>query len=221
MADLKDIQGIIWDLDNTLYRFNDLFVHACNVAAARTICTLVDNFTYEEALAEAEKSYEEHGYSGHAFVTRHGVPYHDYHFPFHEAIDEKILDRNDDMLSALADLNLPHVIVTNASRHWAEKSLLHLGMKDFFPDENIIALEDTDFEPKARSVLPFEMARDKLRTDPAGTLVIEDTVRNLRVPKQMGFRTALVHHGKTPDVSEDFIDLEFPDTLSVLEALRA
>jgi putative hydrolase of the HAD superfamily len=215
------VKGVIWDLDNTLYRFDSVFEDACNRAAARTICTLVDGLSFDDAFKVAETSYAQHGYSGKALITQYGIDYRDYHFSFHEEIDEKILTRNDAMLQALADLNKPQVIVTNASRHWVEKALAHLGLRDFFTDENIIALGDSDFEPKAYSRRPFDMARNRLSLPIENIIVVEDMAKNLKVPKEMGFTTALIHHGRTPVEQYDYIDLEFPDTLSLLEKLNA
>ncbi|MCB1531096.1 MAG: HAD family hydrolase [Rhodospirillales bacterium] len=218
---MKHIKAIIWDLDNTLYRFDEMFVRACNVAAARTICTLVDDFTFEEALVLAEKSYEQHGYSGYCFIEDKNVEYSDYHFPFHDAMDEKILGRNEDMCAGLEQLNLPQAIVTNASRGWAQRALSHLGLKEWFPDEVIFALEDADFQPKSRSTRPFELAREKLGQRAEDILVVEDSLRNLTVPKDMGFQTAFIHHGSNIKHIPDFVDYAFPDTVALLKELAA
>lgn len=219
--DFSAIRGVIWDLDNTLYRFDAMFEEACNRAAAKTICDMVEGLTYEEAFAAAEESYNTHGYSGKALIARYNLAYSDYHFPYHETIDETILQKNDDMLRALAALDRPQVIVTNASRHWAEKVLAHLGMKQFFPDTHIISLEDSEFEAKAHSPRPFVMAQDILGCLPQNIVVVEDTVKNLSVPKSMGFYTALIHHGRAPGERHDFIDAEFSDTLELLKSLGA
>jgi len=213
------IKGIIWDLDNTLYRFDQAFINACNHAAAKTICTLIPDLSFDQALDQAEKSYQEHGFSGHSFVNHYGGNYQDYHFTFHETIDEKILQHNEEMNRLMADLNLPHAIITNASRHWAHRALNHLGLRDFFPDDHIIPLEDSAFEPKARSRKPFEMACAKLNLKTADVLMVEDTARNLKVAKDMGMTTVLIHHGHKPEAEQDFIDLEFSDTVSLMRAL--
>lgn len=216
----SSIRGIIWDLDNTLYRFDAVFEEACNRAAAKTICDMVEGLSFEDSFAAAEESYNTHGYSGKALIARYNLAYSDYHFPYHEAIDETILQKNDAMLRALAALGRPQVIVTNASRHWAQRVLVHLGMKEFFPDTHIIALEDSDFEAKAYSPRPFSMAQDIIGCMPQHILVVEDTVRNLSVPKDMGFHTALIHHGRVPKERHAFIDMEYPDTLALLENLN-
>ncbi len=219
--DASSVRGIIWDLDNTLYRFDTIFEEACNRAAAQTICKMVAGLTYDEAFSSAVESYAQHGYSGKSLIAQYNLEYRDYHFPYHESIDETILAHNDNMNRALGALGLPQVIVTNASRYWAEKVLTHLGMKKFFPDTHILPLEDSDFEAKAHSPCPFAMAQSIIGFLPQNILVVEDTVRNLSVPKSMGFQTALIHHGHVPDERHEFIDEEYSDTLELLKTLGA
>lgn len=217
------IEAIIWDLDNTLYRFDKMFEEACNRAAAKTICALVGGDLDEEEIFQvAERSYAQHGYSGKALIAHYGLEYRDYHFPFHETIDEKILHRNDDMIDALRDVSVPQAIVTNASRHWAQRALDHLGLREFFPDHLIVPIEDTDFEAKAYSRRPFELACERMGAAyNTRVLVAEDMAPNLKIPKEMGMQTALIHHGRVPLTQHDYIDAEFPDTLALLKAIAA
>ena len=121
------------------------------MAAAKAVTTFFPDMSYETALDIAKKSHDEHGYSAHLFIRDHGLDYPAYHEEFHHHVDEKIIARNDAMIGALGRLALPHVIVTHASREWAERVLGHLGLIDFFPAEKIIALEDTEFAAKSKS----------------------------------------------------------------------
>ena len=219
--DSSSIRAVIWDLDNTLYRFDTIFEDACNRAAAKTICNMVPDLTFDDAFSAAVESYAIHGYSGKALIARYNLSYDAYHYPYHEAIDETMIARNDAMISGLFALDRPQAIITNASRHWAERALRHLGMKEFFPDDFIFALEDSEFEAKSHSPRSFTMAQNKLGIAPHETLVVEDTVNNLKVPKGMGFQTALIHHGRAPAQRHSFIDREYPDTLELLRALGA
>jgi putative hydrolase of the HAD superfamily len=218
---MKNIKAIIWDLDNTLYRFDKVFEEACNRAAAKTICALVGGLDEEETFRVAEESYAVHGYSGKALIAQYGLDYRDYHFPFHESIDEKILQVNAAMQDALRTIDLPQVIVTNASRGWAHRALDHLGLRPFFPDDMIIPIEDVDFAPKAYSRIPFDLALEKLGVSADVTLMADDMPRNLKIPKEMGMYTALIHHGRVPDESYDYIDMECADTLTLLDRLKA
>ncbi len=216
---LSHVQGMIWDLDNTLYRFDKAFEQACNIAAARTVQKLIPSITYEEALATAEQSYAEHGYSGKKLVEQYGIVYSDYHFLYHDTIDETILEKNDAILMALEEIDLPNVLITHASRRWAERTVRHLSMEAYFPSNRIIALEDTNFEGKAYSREPFIKGLELLNLPPEKTLVVEDTAKNLIRPKEMGMTTVLIHHGNPPQTGDDYIDFSYPDTLEFLGTL--
>jgi putative hydrolase of the HAD superfamily len=216
---LSHIKGLIWDLDNTLYRFDQAFEKACNIAAARTVQQLMPNVTFEEAFAAAEKSYIEHGYSGQALIEQYGIAYSDYHYLYHDTIDESIIEKNEAILMALADIALPNILITHASRRWAEKTLRHLSMDTYFPSEKIIALEDTNFEGKAYSAAPFIKGLELLNLPPENVLVVEDTVKNLVRPKEMGMTTVLIHHGADDRLSHDHVDFAYPDTLEFLGTL--
>lgn len=216
---LSHIKGLIWDLDNTLYRFDQAFEKACNIAAARTVQQLIPSITFEEAFAAAEKSYLEHGYSGQVLIEQYGITYSDYHYLYHDTIDETIIEKNEAILMALGDIDLPNILVTHASRRWAEKTLRHLSMDAYFPCDKIIALEDTDFQGKAYSAAPFIKGMELLNLPPESVLVVEDTAKNLLRPKEMGMTTVLIHHGKNNHLGLDHVDHAFSDTLEFLGTL--
>lgn len=216
---LSHIKGLIWDLDNTLYRFDQAFEKACNIAAARTVQQLMPSVTFEEAFAAAEKSYLEHGHSGKMLIEQYGIAYSDYHYLYHDTIDESIIERNEAILMALGDIDLPNILITHASRRWAEKALRHLSMDDYFPCDKIIALEDTEFQGKAYSAAPFIKGMEILNLPPENVLVVEDTAKNLVRPKEMGMTTVLIHHGKSNHLGLDYIDHAYPDTLEFLGTL--
>lgn len=201
-----DIRGIIWDLDGTLYRYNDLFIKACNIAAARAAQSLGVNISYEESVALAVRSENEHGYSLHGFIHELGLSYDRLHHPFHEFIDENLIEKNEVFVKALERLNLPQVLLTNASRGWANRTLTHLGMKHLFPDNHIIAMEDVNYTPKARGPAGFEKAMEVLALPPGQVAVVDDLPRNLVIPKSMGIRTVFITHGCSvnEDVSADW-----------------
>lgn len=216
---LSQMRGLLWDLDNTLYRFDQAFERACSIAAARAAHKLLPHLNYEDLLDVAEKSYEQHGYCGKVLVEQFGLVYADYHYLYHDTIDESIVERNEAVNVALGDIDLPHVLVTHASRRWAARAIRHLSMQDYFPDNRIIALEDTDFQGKAYSRAPFVKAMELLNLPPEHMLVVEDTAKNLIRPKEMGMTTVLIHHGRPPAGDTDHIDFSYPDTLEFLGTL--
>jgi len=131
------------------------------------------------------------------------------HFDFHDFIDEKIIRKSVELIELFESAPLEHVLLTHASRGWAARALEHLGLKKFFPDEQIIPAEDTDFLRKSGSRVPFEKALSLLKTPPKETIVIEDIADNLRIPHEMGMGTILVHYGRPPKPMPDHVWRDF------------
>lgn len=219
-ADLSHIRGIIWDLDGTLYRYEAVFVEACNIAAARTAIDLGLRMELDEAIKLAGRSYDEHGSSFKFFADR-GIRYEDFHIPFHKTVDTSILSKNNDMKIALETLPIPMIVLTNASRDWARRTLDHLEYGHIFGDGKLLALEDVDYVSKAAGRKGFEKALASLNVRAEETLMVEDLPKNLLHAKDMGMTTALVHHGQLPDNGIDHVDSFFQDTLELVRALHS
>jgi putative hydrolase of the HAD superfamily len=49
--------------------------------------------------------------------------------------------------------------------------------------------------------------------------MVEDTIDNLRIPKDMGMATIYLHHGRTGDALPDFVDACFTDVREMMETL--
>ena len=221
IAALSHIQGVIWDLDGTLYRYEQVFLAACNIAAARTAIDLGLDMEFDDAVKLAEQSYNDQGSSFKLFAER-GIRYEDFHLPYHRAVDTTILEKNQEMRLALEQIGIPMVILTNASRDWALRTLTHLDLDKIFPPENLLALEDVNYEAKSNSARGFETALKTLGKDVGTILMVEDLPRNLVIAKNMGMTTALVHHGRPGDaVRETHIDLFYDNTLDLARDLAA
>lgn len=218
-TDLSHIRGIIWDLDGTLYRYEAVFIESCNIAAARTAIDLGLKMELGEAIALAARSYREHG-SSFKFFARHGIRYEDFHVPYHQAVDTTILAKNQEMKIALELLPVPMIILTNASRDWAKRTLDHLEYDHIFGDGRLLALEDVEFQAKSVGRKGFEKALSTLGVKAEETLMVEDLAANLIHAKDMGMTTALVHHGKLPDKRVECVDAFFHDTLELVRVLQ-
>lgn len=215
--DLSHIKGVIWDLDNTLYRYDDAFIRACNIAAANQAIAMGLDLPFDQALTMATESEKIFGSSFRLFADR-GLQYRDFHFPYHDAVDTTAVARNRDIKTALDSLSLPMVILTNASRGWARRTVAHIELDHIFDDAKIIALEDVDFKAKAHYPNGFERALSLLGTEASKTLMVEDLARNLPVAKRLGLTTALVHHTQRPDDS-GHVDMVFETTMALTRHL--
>ena len=218
--DVAGIRGVIWDLDNTLYQFTEEFYKACTTAAAQAAQEMGINLSYEDTLRLAERSEKEYGYSMHGYVTDHGLSYASLHFPFHQKIDEKVIDKILGVKEGLQKLKLPQVILTNASRCWANRVLEYIEIKHLFPDEKIIPMEDVDFEPKSRTSKGFKKGCKILGLSPEDVLMVDDLDRNLLRANDLGMHTAYICYDDPMTELPDFIDAQFRNVLDVLKALK-
>ena len=169
-------------------------------------------------MALAAASEKEHGNSFKNFAA-HGLMYEDFHHPFHKTIDETILDKNREMVFLLEKLSLPMVILTNASRHWAERTIAHIELSHLFPPAKILGLEDANYESKAYSTSGFKKAASVLDiAHYKDILMVEDLPRNLMKAKELGMTTAFVRHGRA-DGDMDHADHVFDDTVQLVQTL--
>jgi putative hydrolase of the HAD superfamily len=202
----RDISGVLWDLDNTLYRLDTMIEHAFNHAVARAALSLGVALPLDEAVTMAHQSYVDHGFSGYRFLQDYGLNRLDLHHRFHEYIDETVIAKNHETRDLFASVQTDHALITHGSRVWALKVLEHLELQPWFPDPRVFAYENYDFESKAKSRKPFEMALSSINKNPEAVVMVEDTLDNLRIPHEMGMTTIFLHHGRDPGELPDFVD---------------
>lgn len=220
MFNPNNIEGIIWDLDNTLYRFTDNFRRHCNEVAAQLAVQMGLPMSEAEAFDLAEKSESRYGYSIHYFVKDYGCSYRDMHGPFHDLVGVEHIEMIEGMREKLTALPHPQAILTNASKGWARRALTHAGLKDLFPDDKIIAVEDADFEAKSISDKGFKLAVETLNLCPTKIMMVDDMTRNLKIPHEMGMQTAHVHYDKKNNITEPHVHTQFETAIDCAQSLN-
>lgn len=216
---LKNVKGIIWDLDNTLYPSNERMEFSFNEAIARAAVASGVTMTYEEALESAQDSWARHGYSGYVFVREHGLCSKDLHFKFHEFLDEKAIEKCEETLRHFAALDVRHIILTHSHRSWAQRVLDHMGLRQWFQDHHVFGLEDYDFRHKHESTTPFDRALAQLELPPEQVVMVEDLLPNLRIPRDMGMMTTYIARGRTREGLPGYVQMVYDDTPSFLADL--
>lgn len=213
---LNGLKGIIWDLDNTLYRLDDTMTHAFHTAIARAVEDAGVELDLETTIRLARKSFEDHGYSGRVFVKDYGVDDEWLHHKFHGYIDETLIVKSLETIDMFHRVGLKHALVTHGSAEWAKRVLKHLGLAPWFRDECVLGLEDYRFEKKSDSALSFSQALKMLDLDAEEAIFVEDTPRNLSIPHRMGMGTVLIHYGARTEILPDFIDADYNNALDLL-----
>ncbi len=219
MTSLKNINGVIWDLDNTLYRFDDTFLHVCNRAAAQTMLELGLQNTEDEAFRMALNSYHQCGNSFRVFMEM-GFDYTQIHHAYHDRVSHDAIILIHELSETMESLPQKMVVLTNASRPWAQKILLKTKLDSVFRDHNIVALEDVAFKAKSQGADGFLLAKDRggmAKLENEEIIVVEDIAHNLIHAKNIRMATALVHR---PKANDDHIDHHFEEVMDLCKFLK-
>lgn len=214
--DLSAIKGILWDLDNTLYPSTQAVYDCFNRAIAQAAIDYGVELSIEEASMLALRSFQENRYSGLVFIEKYNVPFAQLHLMTDTYLDHSVVGICAETENIFSKTVHDHALITHASRNWAINVLERLGLKKWFPDEQVFAFENYDFQSKAKSRKPFELALSSINRNPQDVMMVEDTVENLRVPHEMGMKTVLVHHGQIPDDLPDYVDIHCKDARTLL-----
>src|SRR5204862_8178348 len=96
---------------------------------------------------------------------------------------ERFVSRGEELLTALATIEIPRVVFTKAPRRYARRVIEYLGLDEQF--HQVIDLEFHNYHGK-----PFREAYERvvehLGVRAEECVLVEDTLRNLRIAKEMG-----------------------------------
>lgn len=188
---------VLFDLDNTLYPPEcGLLQHLDDRINAFVSARL--GLPLEETKLLRRRYIQEYGTTLHGLQAEQGVPPSAYLSAVHDAVElERFLTRDEELLAALAAIEIDKVVFTNAPRAYARRVIECLGLDEHF--RLVIDLEFHDYNGK-----PFREAYERvvahLDVDPVECVLVEDTLRNLRAAKELGMVTVLV--GGEADIPE-------------------
>jgi len=212
--------GMIWDLDNTLYRLDEALKTAFDHAFAKAVISAGVPLDMMEAVRMARASYEAYGYSGQVFIDQYGLDRAQLHYEYHDMVSERVIEASLETIGLMEALPHRHALVTHGSRDWAKRVLNHLQLSSFYPEDRIFALEDYNFEQKHVSRRSFQVAMERLELPASEIIVVEDTLKNLELPAAMGMTTVLIHHGQKPETLPAYIDFNFNNTVEMLGTIH-
>lgn len=92
------------------------------------------------------------------------------------------------------DVKAKHVILTHNSTGRAREIMHRLGLSRFFPEGSIVSIQDDGIPPKHAGTKAFEAVLLRYGFEAADTIMIEDTVANLKHPKAMGMQTVFISY---------------------------
>lgn len=215
------IDGVIWDLDRTIYNPRSGFYPDCDLAAAKAALQLGYDKGQDLAMAVATRSWEEYGVPYELFIKEHKFDRNAMIDKWYENIDSSLITEchNPDFVSQMSKSTKQHAILTRSSTRWAHYILdLLAGYKDFFQDAYIIGSEKINYAEKHNSLVPFQYMSRLMNIPLSKLAMVEDTSKNLKIPQQVGMKTVFITNGK--DIQSDYAQISFEKPCQVIEAIN-
>jgi len=191
--------NMIHDLDEMLYPAypgaHDIMGNA-GAAAAIEDCGVALAFAAARALID--RSYAERIDWRDLLVEEHGVDADHLHAAYHKRLDHRLITPYPNLSQYFEALGAQasHVMLTHSAAEWAVRTVDHISLRPWFPDERILSWEKYKAH-KGVSTRGFEMALEKLGgVDPRDAVFGDDSLRNLATAKAMGLTTVWTSHGQ-------------------------
>lgn len=218
----KNIKAIIWDLDGTLYQFNDVHTYECNAGAAKAAIAMGAGIEFDEACALAQEGFLKYHNGFQIFQEKFGLDAHEFQQRHMSAVDIHAVH-----LCELLPVLLPtikgvtHAVFTHGSKMWAGRILAKVGIRDVFND-NVFGLECVHYNKKNETAKGFEMILDKLGVKPEEAIMVEDSRANLVYPKKIGMTTVFISSGRNAlyGSNDDVADYVFDWSADFLTAFK-
>jgi putative hydrolase of the HAD superfamily len=204
--DFAQVETWVFDLDNTLYPHHVNLWQQVDERIRDYIAGFL-KISHDDAFRLQKDYYKRYGTSMRGLMTEHGMKPDDF-LDFVHQVDHSPLEPNPALGSAIEKLQGRKLILTNGTRHHAEKVLARLELETHFDDVfDIIAAE---LEPKP-SALTYERFLKAHGVDATRSAMFEDLARNLAVPHALGMTTVLVVPENTREVFRETWELEGRD----------
>jgi phosphoglycolate phosphatase-like HAD superfamily hydrolase len=215
----NEIKTIIWDLDNTLYKFTDTQIRLWHEGVVKYMLSEGVDLDMEDAINLAHQGWVNHRDSNHYFIENYGISARDAHIGMFKHIDKNMIAPCTETPSLMdAMRNHHHVILTYATREWAHRILAHTGLDKFFHPDFVLGAEDYNFEDKAHSPRGILTALNKIGGNANEVMFVEDTLPNLKTAKANApVITTYLHHDRAMNDNMDDIDLVVRDTPELLK----
>jgi len=209
----RAIDGILFDLDETLYPTNIGLMQAIG----RRIHAYMEvrmGLGAELASALRKEYYKKYGTSLRGLQLHHDIDPEDYLAFVHDVELTEFVVPNPALRAMLDGIDIHKVIFTNATSEHALNVTRVLGIGPCF--ERIIDVRSNDYVGKPYPEA-YAHALSLIGVPAERCLLVEDNVRNLRPGKDLGMVTVLVGNKETPT---EVVDFDVSDILHVADVLR-
>lgn len=199
----------IFDLDNTLHDATPHIIPHIN----RSMTTyLQEHLALDEDQASALRVHywKAYGATLVGLMRHHGTDPRHFLWHTHQFPDlERVVAAERGLGHALRRIRGPRIVYTNSPLHYAEGVLRLLRIDDLF--DAVYCIEHTGFRPKP-SLAGFRVLLERERLDPGRSVLVDDTLGNLRAARRLGLRTVWVTRDPR---SPAFVDAKIATVLSL------
>lgn len=180
---------LISDLDNFLYPGSTYFDKKMYEAAADTVIIdfgiAVGKYHVFDMINRGMADHNE----WMRYLVEAGVEPDRFHDLYHKRLDHRTLQRYPALADTFQTLgsHASHVLLTHGSVDWALRTLDHLGLRQWYPDERILGWEKYKAH-KHSSRKGFEMALALLEVEPPEAHFGDDNIGNLVTAKTWAWK---------------------------------
>lgn len=236
MLSIEKIEGVIWDMDGVLHPYipfeqalpfwDRAASRAFNKAA--TAAGIRHDLTEDQIYRMASQSFKNLGHSTAVFTRDYPISELQMHLEFHrETILEEVISAHADLPAYLESTShLKHIILTHGSEEWAERCLSKNGIRHYF--NNVVSFERVDMQKKSDSEVPVRKAIELIGLPADKLAMVEDTKKNLIIPKRLGIQTVFVEENglesewiKMPTSEDEYVDASVKTATDFLKQLAA
>jgi putative hydrolase of the HAD superfamily len=179
----------IFDLDNTLHDANPhIFPHISRSMTAYLQAHL--SLDAEAAGALRVRYWKRYGATLLGMMRHHDTDPRHFLWHTHQFPDlERAVAVERGLRHALRRIRGPRIVFSNSPIHYAEGVLRLLRIDDLF--DAVYCIEHTGFRPKP-SLAAFRILLERERLAPERSVLVEDTLGNLRAARRLGLKTVWV-----------------------------
>jgi len=199
----------IFDLDNTLH---DATPHVIPHINRSMTAYLQEHLALDEDQASALRVHywKIYGATFVGLMRHHGTDPRHFLWHTHQFPDlERVVAAERGLRHALRRIRGPRIVYSNSPLHYAEGVLRLLRIDDLF--DAVYCIEHTGFRPKP-SLAGFRVLLKRERLDPGRSVLVDDTLGNLRAARRLGLRTVWVTRDPR---SPAFVDAKIGTILSL------
>ncbi|WP_150466457.1 pyrimidine 5'-nucleotidase [Francisella sp. SYW-9] len=181
----------IFDLDNTLYPYNNGLFDSQMARMSDYIKLKLNISDTEKANAIRDELYYEFGSTMLGMMRYHNIEPKEF-LDFIDDIEISHFKPNEKLNKYINDLRKENrtYIFTNASNFHTDRVLKQFGLNNSF--DGILTIEDTSLVSKPKTKY-FDIGRGKFDIDFTNSIFFEDSSHNLVPAKYLGMKTVLVH----------------------------